>query len=88
MIPDGDDTYEAEWGMRIAPGQSHRYIRYTHCPLADESNLDPYNFPPLDALGRWEGLEEQVRWLKEEYVVPEGASTFFRNAWDLCGLEN
>jgi len=88
VIPDGDDTYEAEWGMRIAPGQSHRYIRYTHCPLADESNLDPYNFPPLDALGRWERLEEQVRWLKEEYVVPEGASTFFRNAWDLCGLEN
>ena len=74
--------------MRIAPGQIHRYIRYTHCPLAEESNLDSYNFPPLDALGRWEGLEEQVRRLKEEYVVPEGASTFFRNAWDLCGLEN
>ena len=80
VIPDGDDTYEAEWGMRIAPGQSHRYIRYTHCPLAKESNLDSYNFPPLDALGRWEGLEEQVRRLKEEDVVPEGLSTFFHNA--------
>mgnify|MGYP001175772861 CR=1 FL=1 len=72
-------------GMRIAPRQSHRYIRYTHCPVADESNLDSYNFPPLDALGRWEELEEQVRQLKEEYVVPEGVSTFFRNAWGICG---
>ena len=76
-------------GGRIAPRQSHRYICYTHCPLADQSNLDSYNFPPLDALGRWERLEEQVRQLQEEYVVPEGVSTFFRNAWgDLWGLEN
>ena len=88
VIPHGDDTYETEWGVRIAPGQSRRYMRYIHCPLADESNLDSYNLPSLDALGRWEGIEEQVRRLKEKYVVSGGVSTFFRNAWDLCGLEN
>ena len=39
-IPHDDGTYETEWGVRIAPGKNKRYMRYIHCPLADESNLD------------------------------------------------
>jgi uroporphyrinogen decarboxylase len=87
-IPHDDGTYLTEWGVRIAFGESSPYARYVYCPLADESNLDSYKFPPLDAPGQWEGIEERARHLKEKYVVSGGVSTFFRHAWDLCGLEN
>ena len=88
VVPHDDGTYETEWGVRLAPGENRRYMRYIQCPLADESNLDSYQFPPLDAPGRWEGIEQRVAQLKERYVVSGGVSTFFRNAWDLCGLED
>ena len=74
--------------MRLAPRENRRYMRYIQCPLADKSNLNSYQFPSLDAPGRWEGIEEQVARFKERYVVSGGVSTFFRNAWDLCGLED
>ena len=78
-----DGSYENEWGairLNIGP-----YMKYVYHPLSDESNLDTYKFPSLE--GRFEGVKKRVEQLKQNYVVSAGTSTFFRNSWDLRGLE-
>ncbi len=75
-IPQDDGSLESEWGVRITGGSDDRYMKYVYCPLADESNLQSYQFPDLDQPERWEGLEERVKKLKENYPVASGVSTF------------
>ncbi|MBI2192244.1 MAG: hypothetical protein HYU36_09690 [Planctomycetes bacterium] len=86
-IPVGDGVYESEWGVRFTFGRNSPYMRYVRCPLEDETSLASYAFPPVDEPGQWEGIEERVSELQSRYVVSGGVSTFFRHAWDLCGLE-
>lgn len=87
-IPLGDGTFETDWGVRIAFDDDKRYMRYVRCPLADERKLDSYKFPRIDQPEQWEGQAERAAKLRENYTVSAGVFTFFRHAWDLCGLEN
>ena len=87
-IPLGGGIFQTQWGARVTGGENSPYMRYVSCPLEDESNLDSYQFPPLDEPGQWEGVEESARRLKETYAVTGGIRTLFRHAWDLCGMEN
>lgn len=78
-----DGSYEDEWGIRhvtIGP-----YMRYVYHPLSDERSLDTYKFPGLE--GRFKGVREHAERLKQNYVVSAGTGTFFRDAWNLRGLE-
>jgi uroporphyrinogen decarboxylase len=88
LVSLGDGTFETEWGVRLTVGQNSPYMRYVSCPLADEARLDGYKFPPLDAPGQWDGVAESVTKLKRRYMVAGGVWTFFRHAWDLCGMQN
>jgi uroporphyrinogen decarboxylase len=78
-----DGSYEDEWGIRQV--QSGPYMKYVYHPLADERNLDTYKFPSLE--DRFEGVRERVERLKQSYVVSAGTGTFFRDSWNLRGLE-
>ena len=80
-----DGSYEDEWGIRHIIGENGPYMRYVYHPLSDERDLDTYRFPSLE--GRFEGVKERVEQLKQNYVVSAGTGTFFRDSWNLRGLE-
>ncbi|MFQ6040733.1 MAG: uroporphyrinogen decarboxylase family protein [Candidatus Poribacteria bacterium] len=80
-----DGSYENEWGIRHVIGENSPYMRYVYHPLSDESNLDRYKFPSLE--GRFEGVKERVKQLQRNYVVSAGTATFFKDGWNLRGME-
>jgi hypothetical protein len=80
-----DGSYEDEWGIRHIIGKNSPYMRYVYHPLSDERNLDTYKFPSLEE--RFKGVKEQVERLKQNYVVSAGTGTFFKDGWNLRGME-
>lgn len=80
-----DGSYEDEWGIKHVLGEDGRYMRYVYHPLHDERDLDTYKFPSLE--GRFKGVKERTEQIKQNYVVSAGTGTFFRDAWNLRGLE-
>jgi uroporphyrinogen decarboxylase len=79
---------ETEWGVRLRFEESGRYYGYVFCPLADESKLSTYKFPDLDAPGRFEEAQEQIRKHKEDHFIKAmGLATIHRRAWELRGYE-
>ena len=85
-IPHPDGSVEDERGVRMAQDTSGPYLRYVYHPLADEANLNTYEFPDLDEPGLMDGVAERVAEAKKTYLVIAGTSTFFKNAWELRGL--
>ena len=82
-----DGSYANEWGLRHTVGKNSPYMRYVYHPLSDERNLDTYKFPDLGAPGRFGNLEERVKRLQENHVVSAGTATFYKECWNLRGLE-
>lgn len=85
LIKHEDGSYEDEWGVRHVIGEDGHYMRYTYHPLHHDDSLDTYKFPSLD--GRFKHVREHTQKLKENYVVSAGTGTFFRDAWNLRGME-
>ena len=84
--PDG--SFENEWGVRQVQGKHSAYLRFVSHPLADESKLDTYQFPDLDAPGRWEGVQESIARQKQQFPVMAGVPTFYLASWNLRGMED
>ena len=82
-----DGSVEDEWGVRQIADGSGPYMRYVRHPLADDAALDGYEFPDISSTERWEGLEERVQELKKTHLVTAGTGTFYRDAWNLRGLQ-
>jgi uroporphyrinogen decarboxylase len=82
-----DGSVENEWGVRQIIDGSGPYMRYTYHPLADESVLDSYEFPDITAAERWEGVEERIQEARKTHFLSGGTGTFYRDGWDLRGLE-
>ena len=84
--PDG--SFEDEWGVRQRQGANSPYLQYVSHPLANESALDAYDFPDLDAPGRWEGIQARCDALKSRFAVYGGVPSFFLACWTLRGFED
>lgn len=84
-LPGG--CFEDEWGIAYeatSMGTHHRFVSH---PLAEEESLETYEFPDLDAAGRWDGLEARARTWGERYLVVAAMwQTFFEMAWALRGF--
>jgi len=74
-----------EWGILRKAGATGEYWHYTYHPLEHEE-LDSYDFPDLDAEGRFDRAAALVRSYAEEYAVA-GYHVFgmFEQAWALRG---
>ncbi len=84
-LPDG--SFEDEWGIRYEATSTKTHHRFVRHPLEETRNLERYEFPDLDAAGRWNGLEAKARAWGERYVVVAAMwQTFFEMAWALRGF--
>jgi len=80
---------EDEWGVKYQITGNGLYLRYYYHPLAnaDVDDLDQYEFPSLDAPGRFDEAEKTAKKFKDLYVL-EGFlhQTLFEWAWALRGF--
>ncbi|MDH5703539.1 MAG: hypothetical protein OEY99_04930 [Aigarchaeota archaeon] len=82
------NLYEDEWGIRYALGATGRYWHFHTHPL-EHRPLDDYDWPDVDAPGRFDNAAEGVDRWKEEYAVAAGGDieeTFFEQSWYLRGF--
>jgi len=83
----GENLFEDEWGIRYEITSDKLHFRYVGYPLSNEDLLDNYEFPDLDAPGRYDEAENIVKNKKEKYVI--GAHLYgslFEIAWSLRGF--
>ena len=83
------DEFGVRWSM---PDDSPYYMDITHHPLAEATidDIADYPFPKGDDPGRFEGLRERARLLKNEtpYAVVSGiAGVTYEYCWYMRGLE-
>lgn len=82
------ELYEDEWGIRYTIGATGRYWHFHTHPLEHRS-LDDYDWPDVDAPGRFDNAAERVDRWREDYAVAAGGDieeTFFEQAWYLRGF--
>lgn len=80
--PDG--SWEDEWGVRILYDRQERYYRFTYQPLAEDDALATYQFPDLDAPGRFRTRTAPG---PKEHPLICGISNLFKLTWHLRGLD-
>lgn len=87
------NSFIDEWGITVHKPEGGFYYDIVDNPLknATVEDLDGYDWPdPLDP-GRFEGLEEEARYLYREteyaLVGPGIGSSFFERSWMLRGFE-
>lgn len=83
-----DGSFESELGWRQVQQGDPPYLRFVHHPLSDPSKLDRYQFPDLDAPGRWDGVQERIDRQKRDFPVMAGVPTFYLACWNLRGMED
>jgi len=87
--PVKEGIFEDEWGVQYQITSTGLHWRYFHHPLANVDDPDDYEFPPLDAPGRFDNAEKVAKRFKDEYVL-EGFlhQTLFEWSWALRGFNN
>ncbi len=83
-----ENLFEDEWGIRYEITSDKLHWRYVYHPLSNEDFLDNYEFPDLDAPGRFDEAIKIIKEKKEEYVI--GAhlwGSLFEIAWALRGFQ-
>jgi uroporphyrinogen decarboxylase len=93
-VPVGEDSYMDEWGVvRTRPPQG-LYYDLTGSPFADKDTIDTidqHRWPDPDDPGRYRGLRERARALREstDYaIVLQVNCAFFLRCAELRGWEN
>jgi len=82
------ELYEDEWGIRYTIGATGRYWHFHTHPL-EHCSIDDYNWPDVDAPGRFDNAAAGVDRWREDYAVAAGGDieeTFFEQAWYLRGF--
>ena len=93
FIPSGSKNYESflitafdEWGIRRKEGATGIYWHFTYHPLEDIS-LDEYEFPDLNAEGRFDRAKKEAKSFGQEYAVASHyTGGIFEQAWWLRGF--
>lgn len=83
-----ENLFEDEWGIRYEFTSSKLHWRYAYHPLSNEDLLDSYEFPDLDAPGRFDEAIKIIKEKKNKYVI--GAhlwGSLFEIAWSLRGFQ-
>jgi len=81
------DTFEDEWGIKRTLGSTGEFARFVYHPLADWESVDEYDFPDVEAGGRFDKAERDVELWKDDYVLTGMMQmTLFEQAWYLRGF--
>jgi uroporphyrinogen decarboxylase len=88
VIKRPDGLLEDEWGIRYSEGATGIYIHWVYHPL-QEKDLSEYEFPDIDAEGRFENAEKNVKkWMNIYATTASIEMTLFEQAWYLSGYRN
>lgn len=84
----GPDTLEDEWGIRRQLNATKTQSRIVRHPLKGVEDLEEYEFPDIEAPGRFDSAEKLAPKWREEYLVSGiwGGDSFFCQAWYLRGF--
>lgn len=83
------DVFEDEWGVRYKLGVTGLYWHIIHHPLQNAESVDEYEMPDVNADGRFDLAERQVKKFGD-YAIAGGGDveeTFLEQAWYLRGYE-
>jgi len=81
------NKYRDEWGIEYEIGATGEYFHYIHHPLQQIENLEEYEFVDVNAPGRFEKAEEQMKKWSDKYAIcGHMEATFFEQAWYLRGF--
>lgn len=81
------NRYRDEWGIEYEIGATGEYFHYVHHPLEGLEKIDDYQFLDLNAPGRFETAEEQMRrWSGKYAICGHMEATLFEQAWYLRGF--
>jgi uroporphyrinogen decarboxylase len=83
-----ENEFEDEWGIRYEIGATGEYFHYkSPHVLENVEDADDYEFPDLEAEGRFEKAQEQVKKWKGNYAIScDMERTLFETAWYLRGF--
>jgi uroporphyrinogen decarboxylase len=85
-LPDG--LLEDEWGIRYKPLRGMVENR-VYFPLQHVKSLEEYEFPDINAPGRFDKTEKLTKKYREKYALIAGLGwTLFEQAWHLRGFES
>ncbi|MEM2111610.1 MAG: uroporphyrinogen decarboxylase family protein, partial [Candidatus Bathyarchaeia archaeon] len=85
-IPHPNNVVEDEWGIKRKLGATGKYWHFVYHPLQDLDSVDEYEFPDIDAPGRFETAKKQLKKWGDEYFNIGGIPGFFEWAWYLRGF--
>jgi len=77
---------EDDWGIKYKVGATGRYWHFAYHPLQDAESVDEYEFPDMDAPGRFDEAEKHARKYRDEYFMGAGVAGFIERARDLMGF--
>jgi uroporphyrinogen decarboxylase len=85
----GPDTLEDEWGIRRQLNATKTQSRIIYHPLKNVEDFDEYDFPDINAPGRFDSAEKLVRKWRNDYLISGiwGGDSFFCQAWYLRGFK-
>ena len=85
-----DGVYQDEWGIKYKMGSTGKYWHFVEHPLHDAESMDEYEFPNVDAPGRFDEAEKNAKKYRDKYVIVGACAmcgaTFFEIAWHLRGF--
>lgn len=83
-----ENLFEDEWGIRYEMTSTKLHWRYAHHPLDEAEYLNGFEFPDLDAPGRFDEAQAAIRENGDDYVIEAHLwGTLFERAWSLRGFE-
>jgi len=82
------NEFEDEWGARCEIGVTGEYFHYKSPHLLENAeDPDEYEFPDLEAEGRFDEAEKQIKKWKENYAIScDMERTLFERTWYLRGF--
>lgn len=81
-----NNVVEDEWGIKRKAGATGKYWHFVHHPLQDSESVDEYEFPDIDARGRFDATLQRMKKWGSEYFTIGGIPGFFEWAWYLRGF--
>jgi len=85
-IPHPNNVVEDEWGIKRKAGATGTYWHFVYHPLQDLESVDEYEFPDIDAPGRFDTTEKQLREWGDKYFTIGGIVGLIEWAWYLRGF--
>jgi len=80
------ENFKDEWGVKYSLDPTGMFFHFVSQPLQDAESIDDYEFPDINAPGRFDNAEKIAREYRNEYIIVGNMfATLFEMAWVLRG---